>query len=100
MRLGGLFMKISKLNGKKVITSNAYTLGEVEGAHADTNEWKITHLDVGLTKEATGELGFKKPILGSVTVCLPITLVKALGDVITLNKSLQELKTLKECKAQ
>ena len=98
--MGGLFIKVSKINGKKVITSNAYTLGEVEGAHADTNKWKITHLDVGLTKEATAELGFKKPILGSVTICLPVTIVKALGDVITLNKSLQELKNLKECKAQ
>jgi sporulation protein YlmC with PRC-barrel domain len=91
-------MKVSKLNGKKVITANAYTLGEVTGAHVDSKDWKITHLAVGLTKEATQELGFKKPLLGSITVCLPITLIKALADVITLNKSLQELKNLDECK--
>jgi sporulation protein YlmC with PRC-barrel domain len=93
-------MKVSKLNGMKVITDNAYTLGEVEGAHVDTDKWKITHLDVGLTKEATKELGFKKPLLGSLTVCLPITIVKGFGDVITLKKSLQEMKSLKECKAE
>ena len=84
----------------KVITANAYTLGEVEGAHVDTDEWKITHLDVGLTKEATKELGFKKPLLGSLAVCLPITIVNEFGDVITLKRSLQELKNLEECKAE
>jgi len=88
------------MNGIKVITVDAYTLGEVEGAHAATDTWKITHLDVGLTKEATRELGFKKPMLGSLSVCLPITVVKNFGDVITLNKSLQELKNLKECKGE
>lgn len=88
------------MNGMKVITADAYTLGEVEGTHADTDTWKITHLDVGLTKEATRELGFKKPMLGSLSVCLPITVVKNFGDVITLNKSLQEFKNLKECKGE
>jgi len=88
------------MNGMKVITANAYTLGEVDGAHVDTDTWTITHLDVGLTKEATRELGFKKPMLGSMSVCLPITVVKNFGDVITLNKSLQEFKNLKECKGE
>ena len=93
-------MKVSKLNGMKVITANAYTLGQVEGAHVDTDKWKLTHLDVELTKEATKELGFKKPLLGSLTVCLPVTLVKGFGDVITLKKSLQEMKNLEECKGE
>jgi sporulation protein YlmC with PRC-barrel domain len=88
------------MNGMKVITADAYTLGEVEGAHADTDTWKITHLDVGLTKEATRELGFKKPMLGSLSVCLPVIVVKNFGDVITLNKSLPEFKNLKECKGE
>jgi len=92
-------LKISKLNGMAVITSDAYTLGEVDGAHADIGAWIITHLDVDLTKEAGEELGFKKPLLGSVTVCLPIDAVAKVGDVITLNKSLTELKNLKECKS-
>ena len=92
-------MKISKLNGMNVITSDAYTLGEVDGAHADINTWNITHLDVELSKEATVELGFKKPFLGSLKVCLPINAVKKVGDVITLNNSLLELKNLKECKS-
>jgi sporulation protein YlmC with PRC-barrel domain len=97
---GDFGLKVSKLNGMSVITSDAYTLGEVDGAHADISTWNITHLDVELTKEATAELGFKKPLLGSLTVCLPITAVKKMGDVITLNKSLLDLKNLRECKSE
>ncbi len=82
-----------------VITADAYTLGETAGAHADIKTWTITHVDVDLTKEAAEELGFKKPLLGALTVCLPVNAVKNVGDVITLNKSLAELKNLKECKA-
>jgi sporulation protein YlmC with PRC-barrel domain len=93
-------LKVSKMNGMKVITADAYILGEVEGAHANTDTWKITHLDVGLTKDATKELGFKKPILGSLSVCLPVSAVNEFGDVITLKHSLQEFKNLKECKVE
>jgi sporulation protein YlmC with PRC-barrel domain len=98
--LGDFELKVSKLNGMSVITSDAYTLGEVVGAHADIRMWNITHLDVELTKEATEDLGFKKPLLGSLTVCLPINTVKKVGDVITLNQSRMDLKNLEECKSE
>jgi sporulation protein YlmC with PRC-barrel domain len=88
------------MNGMNVITADAFTLGEVEGVHADIGTWRITNLDVALTKEATKELGFKKPMLGSLKICLPVVVVKKIGDVITLNKSLVELKNLKECKVE
>lgn len=88
----------SKLVGKKVIGTNAYTLGEMHGADVDTGKWQITHLHVGLTDEACRELGFKKPWLGSVVVCLPVGLVQAIGDVITLNKAIQELRSFVEPK--
>ncbi len=91
-------VEASKLNGTQVITSNAFTLGEVEGAEIDTGRWQVTHLHISLAKEATEELGFKKPLMGSVKVCLPVTFVEAIGDVITLNKSFQELKDTEECK--
>ena len=80
-------VSVSKLMGKKVIAVNAYTLGEVHGAEVDTAKWQITHMIVSLTDEAIRELGFKKPILDHVVACLPINLVQAIGDVITLNKS-------------
>jgi sporulation protein YlmC with PRC-barrel domain len=88
----------SRLIGKTVIAANAYSLGEVHGADVDTEKWSVTHLHVGLTDEATRELGFKKPFLGSVVVCLPVNSVQAIGDVITLNKSIQELRAFVEPK--
>ena len=84
----------------RVITDDAFTLGEVDGAQANTVTWQITHLDVALTKEATKELGFKKPMLGSLTICLPVTAIKKVGDVITLNFSLKTFKDLKECQVE
>ena len=93
-------VSFGKLIGKKVITAKTYTLGEVKGAETDTNYWKITHLHVKLTDEAATDFIFKKRFRSS-TVCMPVSLVKAVGDFITIDKSLEELsKTLEitECK--
>jgi sporulation protein YlmC with PRC-barrel domain len=97
---GVLTLKVSRMNGMKVITADAFTLGEVEGAHVDTGIWQMTHLQVELTKEATRALGFIKPMLGSLSICLPTTAVNKIGDVVTLNQSLLELKNIKECQAE
>lgn len=84
----------SKLVGKSVIGANAYALGEVMGADVDTGKWQITHLHVSLTDEATRELGFTKPFLGHVIVCLPIDIIQATGDIVSLNKSINELRNI------
>ena len=55
-------------------------------------------MHVSPTEEATRELGFRKPFLGSVVVCLPVDLIQATGDVISLNKSIKELRNLVEPK--
>ncbi|MBY9013800.1 MAG: hypothetical protein KGD70_15615 [Candidatus Lokiarchaeota archaeon] len=91
-------MKVKKMNGMKVITADAYTLGEIDGAHFNIDNWKITNLDIKLTREASKELGFRKSRLMSLTVCLPINVIKHIGDVITLKQSIEEFKNLEECK--
>ena len=91
-------VKVSKLNGIKVITTDAYTIGEVDGTEVDTGLWRITHLHVVLTNDTTKKLGYRKPFLGHLTICLPVNIVKSTGDVITLNKQLEQLKVLPECK--
>jgi len=35
-----------------------------------------------------------------MTVCLPVSVVKDIGDVITLKQTLEEFKELKECKIE
>jgi sporulation protein YlmC with PRC-barrel domain len=91
-------IKVKEMNGKKVITIDAYNLGEIDGAHVDINIWKITDLNVKLTKESIKELQLKKPKLGSLSVCLPVTDVKQFGDVVVLKYTLKTFKNLKACK--
>ena len=91
-------VEISRLFWKKAYTSDAYLLGEVESAELDMNTWQVTNLYVGLTDEATRAMGFKRPFLGRVVICLPVANVKTFQDTAILNKTLTELKGLKECR--
>jgi len=91
-------VNVSTLNGKKVITTDAFTVGEVSGAEMDPDRWKITNIVVSLTKEATNELGFKKPFMGHIAICVPVDLIKGFGDVVTLKTTREELKSVPECK--
>lgn len=89
-----------KLLGLTVITSDAYKLGQLEGTEVDTDSWKVTHLRIDLTDEAVRELAFRKPLLGGVRICLPVSHVSKLGDVVTLKSSLAEVKSTPECKGK
>jgi sporulation protein YlmC with PRC-barrel domain len=93
-------MKVANLNGKKVITSEAQVLGEVEGVEIDIDEWKVTGFHINLEKEIIGKLNFKKPLFGSVVVLLPVATVKVVGDVIALNKTIEELRRMREFKVE
>ena len=89
-------MKAKDINGLKVITLDAQNLGEIDGVHVEINTWTVTGLDVKLNKEAIKEMGLKKPKLGTIIICIPITYVKQFGDVITLKYSQEDIKKLKE----
>jgi sporulation protein YlmC with PRC-barrel domain len=91
---------VDELFGKKVIGAKGYNIGEVKGLTADLAQWRITHLQVKLDGKAAEELGFKKRFTSS-TVCLPVSLVNAVGDVVTITQSLVELSNnpeIYECK--
>lgn len=88
---------VRRLDGRKVVTSDAKVIGEVGGTYAELDDWDITHLAVELNDDAIELFGYKKPrtrFLGTVSVCLPITSVKAVGDIISLNKTFEELPSL------
>ncbi len=91
-------VEITRVFWKKAFTSDAFLLGEIESAEVDMTSWQVTSLYVGLTDEAAKSLGFKVPFLGKVTVCLPVSTIKTLHDSAVLNKSLAELRDLKQCK--
>lgn len=86
--------------GLKVLTSEAFSLGEVKGALVDTEKWNITFLHVKINDEAATKLGFKKRFRSS-TVCIPVHMVVAIGDFVTIGRSLDQLsesQEITECK--
>ena len=91
-------VEISRLFWKKAYTSDEVLLGEVESAELDMNTWQIRNFYIGLTDEATKTLGFKRPVLGKVVVCLPVSAIKSYQDKAILNQTMEELRSLKECK--
>jgi sporulation protein YlmC with PRC-barrel domain len=96
----GFFMvEITKLFWKKAYTSDNFELGEIHSADLDPATWHINSLFISLTDEAATAFGFKHPFLGKVTVCLPVSTVKAISDTAVLNQTLEELRSLKQCKA-
>ena len=91
-------VEISRLFWKKAYTSDGILLGEVESAELDMNTWQIKNFYIGLTDEVTRILKFKRPILGKVVVCLPVSTIKSYQDTAVLNQTMEELRSLKECK--
>jgi sporulation protein YlmC with PRC-barrel domain len=84
------------LEGKKVVGSEGYILGEVDGVNINSNTWQANTFNVNLSEEATAELGFKKPFLSKITVCLPTQLVETVGDIITLREPIRNLEDIAE----
>ena len=91
-------VEISRIFWKKTFTADNHLLGDLEDADVDMNTWQVTNFYVGLTDEATRSLGFKRPYLGKVVVCLPASTVKEIHENAVLNKTMAELRNLKQCK--
>lgn len=91
------FASSTKLKGKKVIGTKGFIVGEVEGLDLDISNWRVKGLQVGLTNDATTELGFKRPILSKVVIVVPSKIVSTVGNFITLDESIESLEALTEC---
>lgn len=89
---------ITRIFWKPAVTSDGFVLGEVHNAELDMSNWKIINLFVALSEEASKKLGFKHPYLGKVMVCLPVSAVEDFTDKVILNKTIEELLTLRQCK--
>jgi sporulation protein YlmC with PRC-barrel domain len=90
-------VSVNTLLGKTVLGADARVVGNVTGVEVELlPAWKITHLHASLTEETTRELGYKKPFLGSVEVLLPVSIVKAVGDLVSIDKKIEELKEVVE----
>ncbi len=87
----------TKLDGKKIVGAKGYSIGEVEGLDIDTANWQVTGLQVILTDEAATELGFRRPLVSKVVVKIPANAINTIGNFITLDQSIENLKLLVEC---
>lgn len=95
-----LLGSLNLLTGKKVVSVNGDAIGEVKDAEFDLTTWKISDLQLKLSDKAAVELGYKthsgslagiSRSKGTDTVYMPVELISAVGDVITINKSLIEI---------
>ena len=93
-------MRFSKLDGMDVVTLDGFEAGEISGMELNTKKQEVTHLHIELSDEAIKELGFKKLLLGhiTITICLYIGYVKAVGNVIACTRNLKGLDKIPECK--
>ena len=91
-------VEIGRLFWKRVVTSDDYEIGETESAELDTVTWQVKSLYVSLNDEASEKMGFDRPYFGKIFVCLPVSTVKEIGEIISLNKTFDELQEIRECK--
>ncbi len=93
-------VSVNELTGKKVVGVNGDSIGDVKDVEFDMQTWKITHVLLKLTEKAAVEMGYRKtsgsmgPLSvnrGSNHVFMPVELISAISDVITINKTLLEI---------
>jgi sporulation protein YlmC with PRC-barrel domain len=92
-----LCLETTKVEGKKVVSTKGYVIGHVEGIDVDLDSWQVKGLQVGLTDDAATELGFKRPFLSRVVVIIPSSAVGSIENFVTLDKAVEDLKSLIEC---
>ena len=91
-------VEIGRLFWKRVVTSDDFSIGEIESAELDMTMWQVTSFYVSLNDEASEKMGFNRPYFGKIFVCLPVNTVKEIGDQVILNKTFAELTELRQCK--
>ena len=84
----------SDLNGKNVIAAGAVIVGSTSGIAFDPSTWDVTHILIKLSEKSIETFGYQKRMLGRVAVRLPTDAIDAVADVVALNKTVKELKTL------
>jgi len=93
--IGVCLINFEKIIGLQVITLDAHTFGEVKGARVDTKTWEVKFLNVKLADKAADRLGMKKRF-GSSSISIPVTMVSAVAEFVTIAKTLEQMETSKE----
>ena len=86
-----ILVGLDELLGKSVIGTLGNHIGDVFGVDIEPMTWKVTHLQVKLSKIAAKEIGVKKAFK-TTTVRIPTSFIEEIGVIITLNESIFDLK--------
>ncbi len=89
-------MNPTLLKGKKVVGTEGYMLGEIDGLDIDLTTWKVDAFYVILSDQAIVDLGLKKTFQHRIIVCLPIHLIKSVGDIVILKESIKNAEDVAE----
>jgi len=92
-------VRAKNLVGLPVVTSDASTLGKVDGTELDVDTWKVTHLRVDLNDDSARLLSLKKPFMGGIRIGLPVSQILKVGDVVNLNVTLSQIRESPESKS-
>ena len=76
-----------------------HSLIENSVSHRASTQQQCSHSNSILHHNLKKQL-LVQPLLGSVTVCLPISTIKVVGDLISLKESIEDLKYMPEFKIQ
>jgi sporulation protein YlmC with PRC-barrel domain len=82
--------------GKKVIDTEAKIVGEICDMEFNQSNWTITPICISLSDNAVQILEYNKPFLGKVQVIVPTEIVSKVSDLVQLNRSVSQLKTIVE----
>ena len=83
---------LSSMKDKRLYTTDGLSVGAVKRFELDTVLWKVRSLVVEVDDVAMEPLGLKKSLMRKNEIMVGKELVKNVGDVITLNVSLEILK--------
>ncbi len=84
-------MNMGHLLNRPVMGSDAFIIGHVNDVEFDEKSMRLTHICLKLEDKAIEPMGLKKPRLGGLKVSIPVGLVRAIGDVVDLDRSSRDL---------
>jgi len=92
-------VRAKNLIGLPVVTSDASTIGKVDGTELDIDSWMVTHLRVDLNDDSARLLSLKKPFMGGIRIGLPVSQILKVGDVVNLKVTLSQIRESPESKS-
>lgn len=84
-------MRVDELVGTVVVGAGAQVIGEVCDIQFDEKTMNLTGICIKLNENVLESMRMKKPRFGSVRVDVPIEVIKVIGDVVSLDKTAQDL---------